>query len=51
MKKRNGYKASLAGKIVAVILIVAFAWMAWEFGLLEAIADVSTVSLSLDRSS
>ena len=46
MKKRGGYKFGATGKIVAVILIIAFAWAAWELGLLEAIADLSTVSLS-----
>ena len=45
MKKRGAYKAGATGKIAAVILIIAIAWAAWEFGLLEAIADLSTVPL------
>lgn len=46
MRKRDGYKAGATGKIAAVILIGALVWAAWEFGLLEAIADLSTMPLA-----
>lgn len=47
---RGGYKAGAKGRIVAMILIAALAWAMWEFGLLEAIAEISTVPLSPDPS-
>lgn len=45
MARHGRYRTSGLAKLAATALVAALAWAAWEFGLFDAIAELSTVAV------